>query len=245
MAVLEKIKSVLEWIEHGRTLWELFVLLITSLGGGSFVRAWLIQHTQLAHVWITPIWLLTSAFILWLIGRLIPRFGSRISNQTTLQKEAETGLVKGSSGLDLSVLQDVYKRQHYIFTSEAEENVKDALVNVKGAEREKTLVRCVIAALRMAVFAEVWQTIYGSQLRALVRLNRGPATRTELQTEYTSAAAKYPGIYTVYSYDSWLGFLRKNILVVEKDGSVAITVRGQAFLQHMTQIGRTIDDKPY
>lgn len=87
--------------------------------------------------------------------------------------------------------------------------------------------------------------IYGSQIKALISLNRGAVARAALQKYYNHAATMYPMVYANYSYDSWLAFMRNNVLLREDGGQIAITVRGQAFLTTMVHFGSSETDRSY
>jgi hypothetical protein len=243
MAFIERAKSLFEWFEHGKTLWDIMGYVILSLGGGATIRAWVIQHTHTAPVWHTPIWLLSSGILFLLAVRFIPHVRGRVVQETAVQKKEATALIKTS--VDLGRLEDIHKRLDLRLTEETEPEIKKALANLKGAEREQRLIRLLIATLWAATFDEIWHSIYGSQFRALTRLNRGPCARTALQVYYTSVLQKYPGIYATYSYDNWLEYLRANLLIKEQDGLVYVTIKGQGFLQQMTALGRTADERAY
>ncbi len=78
MAFKDSIKSALEWLEHGKTLFDLVV----AIGGGAIVRALLHEFTQIPKIWITPIWLLSSAAFFWALWKML---GHGVASQSTIQ----------------------------------------------------------------------------------------------------------------------------------------------------------------
>jgi len=66
-----KIKRWSELAEHLLTLKDLIELLL-ALGLGRVVRNLLV--TRIAPMWLMPIWLLSTALILWFIGWIAPKF---------------------------------------------------------------------------------------------------------------------------------------------------------------------------
>jgi hypothetical protein len=52
-----KIKGYLAWLQHGYLLFQI----LTAQGVGKLIEAALRTQTQMSSVWITPIWLLSSA----------------------------------------------------------------------------------------------------------------------------------------------------------------------------------------
>ena len=70
---LERAKSSLEWLQHG----DLIIRILGSLGIGTIVRAYLKTHTKMEPVWITPIWLLSTAFVVAIAMYVIPRWPAK------------------------------------------------------------------------------------------------------------------------------------------------------------------------
>lgn len=96
------------------------------------------------------------------------------------------------------------------------------------------------AALQIAYhFETTYRKIFGSQLNLLEFLNAqslGQAPEV-LKSFYMAAYAQNPDIYSGISFDSWLGFLKDAVLIVESGGLLHITIRGREFLTHLTKTG--------
>lgn len=209
---------------------------------GTVIRALLITFTHIPRIWITPIWLFAMAVFgglgMWGLGKFK---GGEVAQPTQGSRSAE--LVK--TVLDLSFADEFYNRQDRRLTDEFAGEITKALVDLRAEDRERKLIRLSVAALWGAFFSETWMAIYGSQIKALITLNKGGLPRNQMQSFYNHAAIGHPAAYANYSFDSWLAFLRKAVLILEKDGNVFITVRGQAFLTTMIQYGNAESDRPY
>jgi hypothetical protein len=66
--MLDKLRHCLDWTQRIVALIDL-VKLLFALGLGATVRTML--ATQIPNIWLTPIWLLSSAVILWLLTRFV------------------------------------------------------------------------------------------------------------------------------------------------------------------------------
>lgn len=126
---------------------------------------------------------------------------------------------------------------------EAEEGITNELRqrNLLGTEALPVLVR-YLAGMQIAFgFEETYRLIWGSQLSLLDYLNSQvdgqPAEA--LRSFYVLAASQYPEVYTGYSFEAWLGFLRDHLLIREDGGRLRVTVRGREFLAYLTRMGRT------
>lgn len=87
-----KIKRSLELAEHLLTLKDLIELLL-ALGLGRVFRNLLV--TRIAAMWLMPIWLLSSALILWLIGWIAPKLKRRgIKPETWCEAAAKEDIAK-------------------------------------------------------------------------------------------------------------------------------------------------------
>jgi len=112
--------------------------------------------------------------------------------------------------------------------------------NLVGIEAVPVLVRYV-ASLKIAFdFEIIYGLIFGSQLNLLNYLNTQSMGQPAeaLRTFYTLAASQYPQIYSGYTFEQWLGFLKDQILLREDAGRLQVTIRGREFLAYLTRMGR-------
>jgi hypothetical protein len=63
----ENFDTFFTWLERSKTIWDV-ISLIASVGVASAIRAFLAQSTSIPQAWLTTIWILTSALILWIVA---------------------------------------------------------------------------------------------------------------------------------------------------------------------------------
>jgi len=112
--------------------------------------------------------------------------------------------------------------------------------NLLGTEAVPVLIRYVAALSIAYSFSEVYRIIWGSQLNLLDYINsQRPQPSEALKVFYNSGAMQYPLIYSGYSFEQWLGFLKDQLLIREDGGLINITIRGREFLTYLTTTGLT------
>jgi len=100
-------------------------------------------------------------------------------------------------------------------------------------DRDSTLLTLAARAVLMTYFEQVESTIWKSQLELLSYLNSSPngADSEYVRTVfYQNASNLYPGMFSTYPYESYLGYLVNFDLVGIADGVVRITARGEEYL---------------
>lgn len=68
----EKIKSGIEWIEHGKTVADVAVFVL-SLGGGSAVKVAVQEFAPVSSAWLNTVWIIATGAILLLLSRFFPK----------------------------------------------------------------------------------------------------------------------------------------------------------------------------
>jgi hypothetical protein len=98
--------------------------------------------------------------------------------------------------------------------------------------REQILIRHLASAFNSLDFENKYRAIWGSQLQVLGQLNSStePTSRELFKPVYEQAAGLNPEVFKNYSFDQWLDFLRQILLIVEKDGTLQISIEGREFL---------------
>jgi hypothetical protein len=225
-----RVDHFFKWAEHGYFAFQILV----SLGVGKLVGAILRIHTQIPEAYITPIWWLSAAAAMGaLIGvtRLTRSRKPPVIQATTV---TETG------GVNLEMIEKMRREFQGPLIQECEKSIGESAEKIKpDSERVKFLLRNLATVIVVAFFETTWQIIFGSQIRALERLNRGMAKIDDLFPYYNENLEKRPQ----YPFESWFGYL-KNQLLIRQDGyNVNITVRGKEFLKFLVQSGRTANDK--
>jgi hypothetical protein len=93
-------------------------------------------------------------------------------------------------------------------------------------------------------FERVYDSIFGSQIRFMQRINHTSVeSKTSLKLYYDNAKKNYPDAYKKYSYDSYLNYLKNNglIVFVENDENIQITYFGRDFLRYILETNLSIE----
>ncbi|HXX22034.1 MAG TPA: hypothetical protein VEO19_02660 [Terriglobia bacterium] len=109
-----------------------------------------------------------------------------------------------------------------------------------SADRERVLVRYLAASQLVLRFESVYQSIWGSQLRALQQLNESTphgVPLAGLEPWYELGKAFEPAWYASYTFEQWYGFMESIPLVVNQAGTVHISVMGREFLKYLVDCG--------
>ena len=96
-------------------------------------------------------------------------------------------------------------------------------------------------------FEKMYDSMYGSQIRFLQRLNHTTTeSKEDLKLYYNNAKENYPNIYRDYSYDAYLNFLYANGLIITEEGSenISISVIGKDYLRYLLEANLSLE-KPY
>jgi hypothetical protein len=240
MGSFGKLKETLEWVEHGRTLVEGCLLIISALGGGTLIRAWLLQKAHFDTVWITPIWLLSTALILFVTLKI---WGRKSKNQQQLPASL---VPQSNSSAEPQIDPDEIFAASYNSTllPEVQSRIKAMIDSRPRPERDAFVIKFIAVGLLAYVYDTVWWVIYRSQLLALQELNRRMLSRAELKEFHDLAAKQFPKTYSMYSFEQWTEYLRVNLLITETQHEIfAITLRGKDFLKYLVHWGKTPDQK--
>jgi hypothetical protein len=236
MGFVENIKKTVEWVEHGRTIVEI----VLALGGGTLLKAALIQFTRLPSIWITPIWMLSSGLILLILIKIWPR--DNTTNPATNQivasaiKPPVPSLINPSEFFRTSYTGQVQ--------TEVEMNVRAMVQGQPQQEREEFCVRFIATGIINTFYYQVWILIFQSQILALEELNTKVLRREDLKPYYDTAVPANPNFYSGYSFEQWLEFLKAHGLIIFHPGNtVEITVRGKDFLKYMLHYGYKAKDR--
>jgi hypothetical protein len=115
------------------------------------------------------------------------------------------------------------------------------------ADREQVLTRYLASCYIAMRFENVFQSIFNSQLNALNLLNSTAPDGlpfAALKPWYELGKATYPGMYVSYTFDEWLGYLSRMILIKTADATrVQITVFGREFLKYLVDNGYSYSSK--
>jgi hypothetical protein len=93
-------------------------------------------------------------------------------------------------------------------------------------------------------FERVYDSIFGSQIRFLQRLNHTSVeSKTSLKLYYDNAVKNYPEAYKTYTYDRYLKYLSNNGLIImnENDQNIQITFFGKDFLRYLLETNLSLE----
>jgi hypothetical protein len=234
--VWDKTGRSLDWLIRGHFV----VQLLGALGLGKFVQWLLTKYAALPSSLATAVWLLASAGVLWLLLTIFKQKSIvQVSPTQTINPNAIEQTTKA--------VDEFYATNNGPMLQETEDYIQRLAVYHKNpAERERFLVRAISACAVSYLYDMAWSMIYRSQLEALNELNaRGALDLGQIKPFYEAAAAAYPGTYGAYPFESWLAFLRGQLLITQDGQIVQITVRGKDFLKYLVQCGRLVKDRVF
>lgn len=93
-------------------------------------------------------------------------------------------------------------------------------------------------------FERVYDSIYGSQIKFMQRLNHTSAeSKTSLKLYYDNAKKNYFEAYKNFSYESYLNYLKNNGLIVmeNNDENIQITYFGRDFLRYILETNLSVE----
>ncbi len=176
----------------------------------------------------------------------------RGKHKTPLQEvQTSSALLAGNATETLSPGVDIdeFFRMAYrspIIEKEAQKNFR-ILARQKSPDNvELFYLEFIGVGLMAALYDSIWWPMFRSQLLALIEVNRhsGVLPLSTTKTFYDAAAQEYPKEYADDSFERWLSYLTKNLLVLKHPSEmVEITVRGKDFLKYLTHWGREPKDK--
>ena len=110
-------------------------------------------------------------------------------------------------------------------------------------QRENNLLGIIAAQSIALQFEKTYQSIFGSQLSALVIINSaagGGVQFRDIEHLYSQAAAQHKEFYATYSSEQWLAYMERESLSIRKDDKIIITLEGTAFLKYIIHRGYTL-----
>ncbi len=231
MAFMEKVKRFAEWLEHGKTVVEI----IAALGGGKVFVAVLTLFTKIPPIWMTPIWLLSSAAILWILLKLLKPKPAQL--QSTVQSGS---IIPKQPAVDFDATEYFRTAYYSPLTAEVEKNIRLAATQNQPNDREGFFAKVIGVGLISYLHDITWAYIYKSQILMLMELNRrnGIMPLADAKVYYNKATVDYPLIYSHYLFDQWMSFMKAHQLLIHHPSDMLeVTVRGKDFLKYLTHWG--------
>jgi len=149
-----------------------------------------------------------------------------------------------SSDTDVAELMDVVTSPVHLRREEAIRNdLQKRGLSTEG-DTVKVLVRHLAAAQIALSFEQAYQTIFGSQIALLRRLNQcrfEGLSQDDLNVHYIAVVERYPDIFATWSLEHYMNYLISNNGVVVSNGRYFITDIGIAFLAWLAWAGKRED----
>lgn len=160
------------------------------------------------------------------IDRVLPEQGQKISGKNEL---VEKGL-------------GIYSE----YTLERASVVVDEESKVQTFDRSEDKINILYkysqALYLLLNFERTYNTIFGSQLYLLERVNTHTESKESLKNFYDIAVKSYPEFYANYPYEQYLNFLiNRDLIIFDENGNCSITWLGRDFLKFLVETGRTIN----
>ncbi|HEV3218837.1 MAG TPA: hypothetical protein VGZ48_03655 [Candidatus Acidoferrales bacterium] len=231
-----KIKNRLEWLELGKTVGDLLV----GAGVWKGLKFALSYIGSLPHGWVPSIALTCAGLVVFLLIWWQQRSRSAVA----LQRTQAQGTPAGSNEIPFPDLERVYKLYDPTLMAETEERLRRYLgTPPPGMSREDYLIRVISTGVWEYFYEVTWLTIFGSQIRAMEKMNTGLCKIDGIRKFYNNAALASPQYYSKYSFDEWLQYLFEKILIVQTGDALNTTVRGREFLKYLVQRGLSAEGR--
>jgi hypothetical protein len=245
----KRIREFLEWTEHVR----LVVDVVLAIAGLKAVKKVLSYIPQISHDWATVIsWLaaagLLYSLVIWQEKRkqstaVVP---SPQQSQNVGSIPAVSTIIPGIPGPTFDT-QTFFRQSYYSsVTAETEKNMGIVLSRIKPADREGFFLRFMGVGIVQAIHEFTWLSIFRSQFLLLLEMNQkaGYLSLASAKNYYDKAATGRPDIYSKYSFDQWIDFLKTQQLVLQHPSEMLeITIKGKDFLKYCTHWGHYAEQR--
>ncbi len=116
---------------------------------------------------------------------------------------------------------------------DVEKEIKDGLAALPAEEREERLVRSLTHSQMFRSFSLAYADIFGSQIRALEKLNARDLSRDDASQLFSELQREKP-VFRDWTLESYLGFLFHWKFISNENGFYVITQTGKNFLLFLT-----------
>ena len=125
-----------------------------------------------------------------------------------------------------------------------EKNLKDELGISKADNLNKVssyLYNYSIIKNITSYFKNVYNKIYGSQIELLKKLDNKKQPEDKIKKFYRKTKSEYADIYSNYSFDKYLNYLKSENLIKRKNDSFQITETGRDFIKFIKKKNLSVD----
>ena len=110
-------------------------------------------------------------------------------------------------------------------------------------EKEKKLLEYSQMAFLIVQFMYIYNSIYGSQIKILQRLNSTQSIDIEgVKNYYLEVANFFPAFFETYPYENYINYLvLYNLITKDAENKLRITTFGRDFLKYLIDSGLSLD----
>lgn len=239
-------KETLDWLHHAYWIREFLV----STGVWTWATKWAVQNAYIAPAYQWPITALLvgiSMYLLTLVRHLWPKKKTSASNR---QNAAALVINPTETGLPADV--DIKEFFRLAYRTPLEAEVRKNFYLLARQEQPKDIEKFYLEFIGIGFVAvaydNIWWPMYGSQLAALIEVNRnaGLVPLSKVKGFFDQAEREFQKEYKRdgITFDAWLSYLTRNLLVIRhRSDMVEITVKGKDYLKYLTHFGRGLATK--
>lgn len=166
------------------------------------------------------------------------------------QEDEKTLLERLGDGQDESYLDNALAKFSEFTLNRADEIIENEtqISSVDGLQNQYDRIYKYSKLLVLIKnFEKMYDSMYGSQIRLLQRLNHMTTeSKEDLKLYYNNAKENYPNTYKNYSYDAYLNFMLAQGLIIQEDGTenISISFIGKDYLRYLLEANLSLE-KPY
>ncbi|WP_348741308.1 hypothetical protein [Tenacibaculum sp. 190524A05c] len=166
------------------------------------------------------------------------------------QEDEKTLLERLGDGQDESYLDNALTKFSEFTLNRADEIIEDEtkISSVDGLQNQYDRIYKYSKLLVLIKnFEKMYDSMYGSQIRLLQRLNHMTTeSKEDLKLYYNYAKDNFPNTYKNYSYDAYLNFMFAQGVIIQENGTenISISVIGKDYLRYLLEANLSLE-KPY
>lgn len=169
-----------------------------------------------------------------------------INQETNIDKSKDKGFMNGNADIPISKTFLKFSEE----TREAMSAVVKKATNFDNLDNYDNKIKALstysAAALLYIRMQSIYQSIYGSQIRILQKLNGGRLNIDDIKKVfYDNAKNIWPELYDNYSFEKYLDYLKiMELVIVAENNQIVITIFGRDFLRFIIEEGYSVE-KPF
>ena len=162
----------------------------------------------------------------------------------TLEANQQTVVKKGkeqeTSQIDIAV--GLFRPETIeMFKNAVEQETKVSKLNSDQEKVDRLTNYSCILYIKLH-FDIIYNSIFGSQIRILERLNTlRPETKDSLKYYYEFAEKNNPSFFENYPYKKYLDFMFEFNLIIKENDVISITILGVDFLKYLTETNKDVN----